>query len=151
MPGSTSPVRLIGGTTAAVLALLGAIHVYWAAGGTAGCAVAVPERDGQPLFQPSPAATPGVAGALLGAACLVLARLGLVRSVVSECWTRRGVWLLAGVFVLRAMGDFHYVGLFKRVRTTAFARWDTWLYTPLCLLLALGSASAAATGPARRA
>jgi hypothetical protein len=40
-------------------------------------------------------------------------------------------------FLLRAVGEFRLVGLFKRIRGTAFARWDTWLFSPLCLLIAL--------------
>ncbi|NRF91294.1 DUF3995 domain-containing protein [Paenibacillus frigoriresistens] len=33
------------------------------------------------------------------------------------------------------MGDFKYVGLFKRVKQTRFATYDTFLFTPLCLWL----------------
>ena len=144
-------VLVIGGATAAVLALLGLIHVYWAAGGRVGSMVALPERDGRPLFQPTPAATLRVAGGLFGAAWLVLARLGVVPTIGPERWTRRAVWVLAMLFALRVVGDLRYVGLFKRVRGTPFAHWDTRLFTPLCLLLAMGSAIVATAGPARRA
>jgi hypothetical protein len=37
------------------------------------------------------------------------------------------------VFLVRAVGEFKLVGFFKRVRGTSFARWDTWLFSPLCL------------------
>ena len=43
----------------------------------------------------------------------------------------------------RAIGDFKYVGFFKRVRGSKFARMDTLVYSPLCLLLALGVARVA--------
>jgi hypothetical protein len=43
--------------------------------------------------------------------------------------------VLGAVFVLRAIGERKLVGFFKRVRGTAFARWDTWLFSPLCLAL----------------
>jgi hypothetical protein len=39
---------------------------------------------------------------------------------------------------LRAIGDFHLIGFFKRVRGTRFASLDTAVYSPLCLALALG-------------
>jgi hypothetical protein len=142
--------QLIGSATATVLALLGLLHVYWAAGGKTGSVVALPERAGRPLFQPSPASTLGVAGGLFAGALLLLARLGLVCDCLPTRWTGRATWLLAAVFALRAIGDFRYVGLFKRLHRTPFARWDSGLYTPLCLLLALGSAIVAAAGPARR-
>jgi hypothetical protein len=50
---------------------------------------------------------------------------------------------LAAGLLARTVGDFKYVGLFKRVRGTPFARLDTLLYSPLCLLLSLGVASVA--------
>src|SRR5438105_3335563 len=104
MRTSSSTVRLIGYGTASVLALLGLLHVYWAAGGKAGHAVAVPERGGRPLFIPSPASTLGVAGCLFAAAGLVLARLGLIGGPVPDRWTRRATWLLTTLFALRAVG-----------------------------------------------
>jgi hypothetical protein len=44
-----------------------------------------------------------------------------------------------GLFA-RAIGEFKYVGFFKRVRGSRFARRDTLLYSPLCLWLAAGVA-----------
>jgi uncharacterized membrane protein SpoIIM required for sporulation len=46
-------------------------------------------------------------------------------------------WLIAAVFALRAIGDFRYVGFFKRIRDTRFARLDTLAYWPLCAVLAV--------------
>jgi hypothetical protein len=40
------------------------------------------------------------------------------------------------VFGLRAIGDFRYLGFFKRVTGTRFARADTLIYSPLCAGLA---------------
>jgi hypothetical protein len=50
-------------------------------------------------------------------------------------------YALALGLLARAMGDFNYVGFFKRVRGTRFARMDTLLYSPLCLALAVGVAA----------
>ena len=47
------------------------------------------------------------------------------------------------VFLGRVVGDFRWFGVFKQMRGTAFAWWDTWLFVPLCLLLALGCLVAA--------
>ncbi|WP_336077986.1 DUF3995 domain-containing protein [Paenibacillus sp. 203] len=46
-----------------------------------------------------------------------------------------GVGLLSCVFILRSIGDFKWVGFFKRKKGTVFAKWDTVLYSPLCFLL----------------
>lgn len=45
---------------------------------------------------------------------------------------------------VRAVGDFRSVGVFKRVRGTAFARWDSRLYVLLCLAIAAACAVLAA-------
>ena len=37
---------------------------------------------------------------------------------------------------LRAVGDFRMVGFWKTVRDTPFARWDTRLFSPLCVAIA---------------
>ena len=55
-------------------------------------------------------------------------------------------WLsyaLAAGLLARAVGEFKYVGFFKRVRGSRFARLDTLLYSPLCLLLSAGVAAVA--------
>ena len=130
--------RLIGIATAGILVVLGLLHVYWAAGGAWGGDVAVPQRDGRPLFQPSPAATVVVAVLLFAAGLVVLGRLGLWGTVLPRWPFLFGPWVLVAVFVGRVVGDFRWFGVFKRVTGTPFAAWDTWLYVPLCSLLALG-------------
>jgi len=107
---------------AAILALLGMIHLYWAAGGTFGKSAALPTANGKAVLHPTPWITIVVAFGLFAMAALVLWRVWL--------------WPIAGIFLLRAIGDFHYVGFFKRVRDSQFAKLDTWFYSPLCLLLA---------------
>jgi hypothetical protein len=142
----TGLARIWGVTTAAILTMLGLIHLYWAAGGRAGSTAALPERSGQPTFQPGPIVTVGVAGGLFAAAGVLLTRLELVRTPVNQRWASRGAWTIAMLFGLRALGDFQYVGVFKRVQGTPFARWDTALYTPLCIMIAVGSALVAGVG-----
>jgi hypothetical protein len=46
---------------------------------------------------------------------------------------------LAIVLIIRAIGDFKYVGFFKRIKNTPFARYDTQYYAPLCLYLGLST------------
>lgn len=124
---------------AAVFALLSALHVFWAAGGSLGTGAAIPSVGGRPVFRPGPAATLAVALGLALAAALVLAQARLVRLGLPPRLTLAGTLLLGAVFVLRAVGDFRLVGFFKSVRGTPFARWDTALFSPLCLLLGLGA------------
>ena len=57
-----------------------------------------------------------------------------------------GSWTVVMVFAARVVGDLRWVGLFKRVRGTPFAWWDTWLYVPLSALLALAALLVASNG-----
>jgi len=125
---------------AVVFCVLSLLHVTWAVGIPVGHAAAIPEReDGAPTFRPGPASTFAVAGLLFIAALLVTQRVGLGRGWIPAALVGPGCWALAAAFVLRAVGEFRYVGFFKRVRTTAFARMDTRYYSPLALLLGLGA------------
>jgi hypothetical protein len=99
---------------APILTLLGVLHLYWACGGTWGKSATVPTIDGKPVIHPTPLTTVIVAVGLFAMAALVAVKIAL--------------WLIAAIFFLRALGDFRYVGFFKRVPDSRFA--------DLCLLLA---------------
>ena len=119
----------------AILGFLSLLHAYWALGGRWGSAYTVPVVRGQRAFNPSASATWVVCGLLAIAVVLVIGRAvstGPLTRVFSA-----GVWGLSLVFMLRAIGNWSTFGLFKTVTGTLFSQWDTWLYSPLCLLLSL--------------
>jgi hypothetical protein len=136
-----------------VFVVLSLLHVYWALGGRVGFAAAVPERathdprSGRPrrvkVFQPSRAATLAVAAALAGMGTLVALRAGLFGTAVTHWSVQAALAALALVFVARAVGDFDLLGFFKRANDSAFAFWDSVLYSPLCAVLGAGLASVA--------
>lgn len=149
-------IRGLGFLTACIFVTLALLHVYWAAGGAWGRGVSVPTgvptnaaAKGARLFNPTRAGTLAVAAGLLLAALVVLGRLG-VRAAPLPGWVFVwGSWLIALAFLARAIGEFRYVGLFKRVRGTDFANWDTWLFTPLCLFIAVAAGVVAYYAPRR--
>ncbi len=114
---------------------LSAIHVYWALGGGMGKAAAVPELNSRPAFVPSARSTLAVAVGLASCAVLVAASAGLVLSSSPAPWVTWLSFVLGLVLIARAVGDFRLVGFFKRVRGTRFARLDSAVYAPLCLVL----------------
>jgi hypothetical protein len=118
-----------------ILASLSALHLYWAAGGRRGSDASIPTSiTGAPLFAPGPAAYLGVACALMfGAAIAVVPFDPWLKGVVLRA--------MALLFALRALGDFRYVGFSKRRSESPFAYWDTRFYSPLCVLVALLSAT----------
>jgi len=119
-------------------------HFFMALRPASGASGAVPSVDGKPLFTPSPAATVAVGIALLLLAALVAATAGFIRTGMAR---NPLVWLcyaLAAGLLARAVGDFKYLGLFKRVKGSKFATLDSFVFSPLCLLLAAGVALVAA-------
>jgi len=129
MPGAVVAVTF--------LVLIAAIHIYWALGGQMGKSAAVPERNGRKVFQPGSLATLIVAIALLIAATIVAIEAGLIFKNKFQPYVSILSLALALVFLARAVGDFRYVGFFKRIVGTRFARLDTWFFSPLCMVLAL--------------
>ena len=131
---------IIGFILSTILFSLGALHIYWALGGSWGFSTAVPSKDGKALFNPSPLATIFVALALFTASLIVIGRIGLLTKFIQIpfifYW---GTWGIAVVFLLRAIGEFNYVGFFKKHKSSRFASLDTRFYSPLCLFIALGA------------
>lgn len=128
---------LSGVIAASILIALSLLHLYWMFGGRWGIAAAIPEVEDKPLFRPPPLVIFLVAASLFTAALLVLGRTDPGMSFLPPWLYRWGTWSLAAVLFLRAIGDFRIAGFFKRVTGTRFAQWDTWLFSPLCLALAL--------------
>ncbi|HEX3903831.1 MAG TPA: DUF3995 domain-containing protein [Polyangia bacterium] len=122
-----------------VLAGLSGLHVYWAFGGQRGLKGTIPERDGKPLFRPGVVATLAVALLLAVAGALVLGRAAVGPRIVPPMVSLWGTWVVAAALIGRAVGDFNYVGFFKRRKTTAFTALDTRLYSPLALALGVGA------------
>lgn len=135
-----NPGTVIATVVTAVFVALALWHFAMAALPATGESGAVPSVSGRPLFVPSAMATVAVAVILLGFAGLVAATAGLVQVDVSQKILAMFSYVLAFGLLARAVGEFRYVGLFKRVRGSRFARLDTLIYSPLCLLLAAGVA-----------
>ena len=123
-----------------VFALLALWHFYMAWLPGSGKVGAVPSVQGKPLFAPSRAATIAVGVVLLLFAILVAATARIVAVGMPEATLSWLSFALAAGLLARAVGEFKYVGFFKRVRGSRFATLDTFVYSPLCLLLAVGVA-----------
>lgn len=124
----------------AVFAGLSLVHIYWLFGGRGGRLAAIPEIDGKPVFQPSALVMLMVAIGLALCAVVIAGTAGMLALPLPQtvlAWLARA---LAVVLLLRAIGDFRLVGFFKRSHNSRFARLDTAVYSPLCLVLAIGSA-----------
>jgi hypothetical protein len=117
---------------------LAAWHFYMALVPRSGRRSAVPTVEGRPLFVPSRKATVAVGVALFFFAGLVAATAGMVSVGLSPVVLSGLSYALAIGLIARAVGEFKYVGFFKRVRGSRFATLDALVYSPVCVLLAIG-------------
>lgn len=119
-----------------IFIILSLLHIYWAFGGLWGKDLAVPTgKTGQKLFVPSVRSTLIVAvGLLIFALCNLSIKFSPVLPL-NPLFLRYGILLIGLVFLIRAIGDFNYVGLMKKHKISDFARQDSLFYTPLCLML----------------
>jgi hypothetical protein len=130
--------RVLAAGLVSVFAVLSALHVFWAAGGRTG-GVAIPRQGGDALFRPSPLGTLAVALALAAAAASVAAAAGWFGAAAPRRAGRAVTYVLSVLFLLRAVGDFRYVGFFKSMGGEPFRSWDTWLFSPLCAAIAVAA------------
>jgi Protein of unknown function (DUF3995) len=106
-------------------------HIYWAFGGKFGSQAVIPEMKGKLAFQPPVLATIIVALAMLVGAWLSWKPHpnSCAKSLIY------GNLAIGIVFFIRAIGDFKYVGFFKKVKGSLFAENDSLYYSPLCLMV----------------
>ncbi|MGN7786828.1 DUF3995 domain-containing protein [Niabella sp. 22666] len=121
-----------------VFVLLALLHFYWAFGGKWAFDHVIPtDSNGKKLFHPSSLGTLVVAICLMACAWINLACFNWTGNVTNPNYLRYGIRAIGIIFLLRALGDFRYIGYSKRYRTSGFAIKDTLFFSPLCFFLGL--------------
>lgn len=87
------------------------------------------------LFSPPVMVTFVVGFAFLLGVFVFLGRLGLFSPLEPRSVYQWLPWIYAAVFLARIVGDFHFVGLFKKVKNTTFSSLDNILFMPICAIL----------------
>jgi hypothetical protein len=124
----------------AIVIMLSFVHVYWALSGNLGKSGVLPTlHDGKPVIEPGIVGTFAVAAALGIFAFITVGDLGIYVAFVPRDVTKYATIAIGIIFLLRAMGEFKYVGFFKSIKDTHFARNDSRYFSPLCLYLGLSS------------
>lgn len=123
---------------ALIMSLVTLFHFYWAFGGNYGLRSAGPSLEGDVDFIP---------GRMLifFAACLFAGLAFLPIQLLSPWKQFENIIAYVGyfvsiIFIIRGIGDFKYVGLFKKVYNSNFATLDTKYFSPLILFLGLAYA-----------
>ena len=123
---------------AAIFIFLALLHIYWLMGGKLWSQDVVPTIEGKDLFQPGRLATIIVSCALFFFALIHLS-LFLDFGLFTLPTIRWCLLAIASIFFLRAMGDFRYLGFFKKMKDTPFAMKDSKFYSPLSFVISINS------------
>ena len=120
-----------------VLLALSLLHFSWGLGGSWGFDAALPtNEEGKRVLNPKPLDSLVMGFGLLFFASFHLIRAGVVELPLPDWMMKSGLWVIGGIFFFRAVGDFKYIGFFKKVTSTPFAEKDAKIYSPLCLGIA---------------
>lgn len=127
-----------------IMLFVSALHFYWALGGKYGLKSAGPSLEGIKDFVPSGKIIFVVACLLLGLSILAI-QLVNPSDIIKNNVKYFG-YCVAFVFIVRSIGDFKYVGFFKKVYNSPFAKLDTKYFSPLILFLGVSYAVLAVYG-----
>ena len=121
-----------------IFILLSFLHIYWALGGNWGMSAIVPYvTEGQRRFRTGVYARLAL-GAVMGVfAFITMGNMGIFDAYLNRDFIRYATTVIGAIFLLRAMGDFHYMGFFKKATGTRYARNDSRYYSPLSVLIAV--------------
>ena len=129
---------------ASILSMTALLHFYWAFGGLYGIYSAGPKLEGRKEFIPPKFITFIVACLISGLAVLAI-WLQTPTSPFKEQLSYVG-YFVSFIFIIRSIGDFKYVGFFKKIYNSDFAKKDTVYFSPLCLLLGVAFAMLSRSG-----
>jgi len=117
---------------------LAILHFHWAAGGKWALEGTLPQKEsGELLFSPGPNACVIVGLGLLVFGLYYGYRAGFLQVQLSIPFMHILKWAIPGLFILRAIGDFRYVGFFKRIKYTQFGRMDSSIFSPISLAIGI--------------
>ena len=121
-----------------ILIGLGIIHFNWVIGGKFGFSESLPTKEnGERVLNPKKIDSAIVGIGLTACGIFYVLKSGLIEYNLPEWIMIYGSWIIPIVFLLRAIGEFKYIGFFKSVRKTDFGKLDTKLFSPLCLIIGI--------------
>ena len=113
--------------TCVLLIFIALAHFYWSLGGKYGLDKAMPTNvNKEKLLE-----APKLLTALVGFILLWFSYIAYMLWVGEQTKTIVYIgWIIGTIFLLRAIGEFRIVGIFKKVKGTTFAKYDTFVYIP---------------------
>lgn len=121
-----------------VFLVLGGFHFYWFFGGTWGLKKVIPSKENELNNLSIPKLATLIVGLVLTLFGLMyLVKSGLIDFQISNWIKNYGYWFISSIFILRAIGEFNYVGFFKKIKNTEFSKADSKIFSPLCLIIGI--------------
>lgn len=121
-----------------IFVVLSGFHFYWFRGGRWGTEYVFPTKDKESKAPPIPMfATLLVALGLALIGVLYLVKGGMAGIRIPYWIEKYLYWFIPAIFILRAIGEFKYVGIFKKIKDTKFAEADTKIFVPLCFFIGI--------------
>lgn len=117
-----------------VFTVLACIHFNWVIGGTYGFSKSIPTKEnGERLFNPKIMDSAVVGLVLLGFGGFYLIKSGLIQLEIWQTPFAYASWIIAGIFVLRSIGEFKYLGFFKKIKDSEHEIAYRKILLPMCL------------------
>ena len=128
-------------TNVIIFVLISMLHFYWAFGGNWGIRAAIPEKYLDSFFHPAnkmknSIATIIVAIGLLLFAFITFLNTNFIALPLPDSYIHYTTGIIGSIFFIRGIGDGNMFGLFKKRKESLFEKYDSLIYTPLCLLIA---------------
>lgn len=121
-----------------ILIGLGLIHFNWVIGGKFGFAESLPtKKSGERVLNPKKIHSTIVGIGLTTFGIFYILKSRFIEHNLPEWIMKYGSWVIPILFLLRAIGDFKYIGFFKSVKSTDFGKLDYKLFSPLCLIIGI--------------
>ncbi len=121
-----------------ILIGLGMIHFNWVIGGKFGFEESLPTKEnGERVLNPKKIDSAIVGLGLTAFGIFYIIKSEIIEYNLPEWIMKYGSWIIPTIFLLRAIGEFKYVGFFKSVKKTDFGKLDTKLFSPLCLVIGI--------------
>lgn len=129
----TTILSLILAITFIILAL---IHFNWSFGGKWGFDKSLPANEkGEIILHPRKIDCAIVGFGLTGFGLFYLLQSGFIALALPDWLMNIIAWIIPTIFILRAIGEFKYVGFFKKIKNTEFGKLDSKLFSPLCFII----------------
>lgn len=121
-----------------ILASLGILHTYWLLGGKHSIEYFFPANSPfrKKNIKPKKLKMFLTSLLLFFMAFFFVEQMAGFTKIFNADAFKWGNKIITVIFVLRAFGNFTYVGFTKSFKKGTFAKLDTYLYSPVCLLIA---------------